>query len=220
MPAAQTWTCQQLIDRANYELRNEPKRQYSDAEMFEYVQKVLEMLYMMLVHDNSEIIAVATTSFPTVVSQELYDLTLTPPNAADLWTVRRAWITGYEGTEIEMTEEENRYAYLESGTEGRPVFYYLEGDDIGLLPFPDAVYTLNLRYYPNYVPPATAASVVPFKNLFNLEIVEAIKVIAKNREGMDFGVDTSLMEMFSNRAFELNKHRRKRKYQIRPIWRN
>ena len=220
MPAPASWTCQEIIDRANFELRNEHKRQYSDAEMFEYVQKVLEMLYMVLVQDNSELTPVTTTSFQTVTGQEIYDLTSVPPDAADLWKIRRAWLTGYESREVEITEESDRYAYLQSGGEGRPVFYYLEGDDIGLLPFPDDAYTVNLKYYPNFVPPATSAVSVPYKNLFNLEIVEAVKVMAKNREGMDFGVDTSLMEMFSNRSFELSKHRRKRKYQIKPIWKH
>ena len=74
MPTPSSWTCQELIDRANFELRNEHKRQYSDSEMFEYVQKVLEMLYMVLVQDNSELIPVTTTSFPTVANQELYNL--------------------------------------------------------------------------------------------------------------------------------------------------
>jgi hypothetical protein len=219
MAAAQTYTIQEIIDICNYELRNQHKRQYTDPEMLEYARKCLELIYQCLVQEKSELIRTGYTNFNTVVGQEVYDLTAIPPNAGDFWSPYRLWLDGFESSELELVNEENRYSYLTSGTNGQPVQFYLEADNIGLLPFPDDVYTVRLKYYPNFVPPATGAVNMPYKNLFNLEVQEGIMMLAQNRESMNSTVHVAMMEIFENRAHEITRDRKTKQISMSPRFR-
>ena len=216
MAAAQTYTVQEIIDVCNYELRNQHRRQYSDAEMLEYVRKCLELIYQCLVQEKSELIRTGYSNFPTVVGQEIYDLTATPPNAGDFWSPYRIWLDTYENSPLELCNEEERYTHIASGTNGQPQQFYLEGDNIGLLPFPDEIYTVRIKYYPNFVPPASGAVNMPFKNLFNLQIQEGVIMMAQNRESLNSTIHAALMEMFENRVHEIIKTRRLHTVSMRP----
>lgn len=210
MPTARVVICQEIVEACNYELRNIHERQYSNAEMFAYLNKCLELIYQALVQEESEFIWSYLHSFVTVQGQELY------PLSGDFWCAYRIWLTGYENSLLEMCEEKDRYSYLESQSEGQPTKYYIEGESIGLLPFPDQVYTVNMKYFHNFVPPSALSDPMPYKNLFNLQIQEGIIMLAKNRESMDIGIDISLMELFETRAYEITKKRRTKKISVRP----
>ena len=115
-----------------------------------------------------------------------------------------------------MCRESERYSHIASDTNGQPRQFYIEGDNIGLLPFPDAVYTVWLKYFPEFVPPADATEAMPYKNLFNLQVQAGIIMLAKNRESMDIGISTALMDLFERRAYEISKKRRVKNISVRP----
>ncbi len=285
MAASQDTTAETIVDQVDYEMRNTRRKQYTGNELFEYLRKCVEMIYAILVDNNSELIATGSGSFSTVAGTEAYDLSSN--SMGDLWTIYKltmddpayaVYLTDASSNvyaPLEMVEYENKYSYLQnaSANRNRPTGFYLFGDNMGLLPVADAVYTVTIdKYFPNYVPimgslstwvknttydtaptadiirhgPSkytnilttsgiddiisepwygsgwatywtqdTADNIMPFKNLFNQHIVEGMKIMAKNRENLNFGVDTALMELFQERAYSLSRTRRKRDYQMR-----
>lgn len=214
MGAARTITFSAFKDQCNYELRNTDQVQYTTTEMFTYIDRCQEIIYEILVDSESELVYTGTGSFVTVAGTEAYDLAAN--SMGDAWTLRRVWITGSEPMGI--VNEEDRYDYLAGSTSSRsqPEYYYLEGDNIGLLPIADAVYTINVKYFPNWTPYSTSATTLSFKNLFNPQIKAGVKLFAKNRENEYIGVEAELMELFQERALQLMRRRRKESYQMIP----
>jgi len=217
MPAANTVLAGAIIDSCNLQLRNVHERQYSRAELLDYLNQCLEMVYQVLVDSESELVRSELESFDTVAGQETYDLAAN--NMGDLWTVWTVWTDGY--TPLEKIKEKDRYDYLLAAAAGytMPAHYYLEGNMIGLLPIPDKVYTYRVKYFPNFVRLAAETNAMPYKNLFNLQIKEGVIFLAKNREMMNTAVETALMSLFQERAWALSKRREKSFYQVTPRWR-
>lgn len=223
-----------IISNVAYELRDKAAQQYTYStahdELFVYLNKCLEMIYGILTEENSELVTTGSGTITTVAGTETYVLSASA--MGDLWIPAK--ITGgmYDGDhEIYLTDSSsniyppikmvpygNRYSYVISGSasRSRPVGFYLNSGNLGLLPVPDAVYTVALRYIPNWTPLATSAAYMPFKNLFNQQVEEGIKMIAKQRNNLGAGYESVMMDLFQNRALEISRLRMKVDYSIKP----
>lgn len=226
MAAARTVTTTSFIVQLNYELRNIQQKQWVAAETLVYVNKMYELIYMILVDANSELIASGSGTITTVAGTEAYDLSA---NAmGDLWSPYKInnedntyaiYLTDASGNiyePIEMVPREDRYPYVVSGSSARsrPTGFYLDVDNIGLLPVPDAVYTVTIdKYFPNWTPLADGDD-MPLKNLFNLQIKDGVKLIAKNREGYNMAVEAAMLEVFQDRALQIMRQRRVPNHQM------
>lgn len=66
---------------------------------------------------------------------------------------------------------------------------------------------------------AATGTNLPYKNLFNAQIKDGTKLLAKNREGYPASVDTALMEIFQERALAITRKRRRNDTRMRPRFR-
>jgi len=231
MAAARTITIETFISQVNYELRNTAEKQYVAAEMLVLYNKAFELLYGILAGMNSEYVATGSGTFDTVAGTEVYSLTT--ESMGDLWLPFKVdddqddeifdiYLTDSGGTiypQLPTVEYVDRMSFVISGTTARqrPENFYLFADDIGLLPVPDAIYTVTLpKYIPNFVPAATDAENMPFHNLFNQQIGENIKLMAKNRNNDQIAIEPQMMEIFQDRATEIVTRRRKKAFQLTP----
>lgn len=209
MPVLPVVTVDDIINRANYELRNSTKRQYPDGEIMTYINKCLEMLHEILVGIQSDLVRTGRGTLTTVPGQELYSLT--DAGMGDLWTIWSIALPGF--TPLEISEEYSRQASgILPGT-GVPGEYYLEGENIGLLPIPAREMTYNVIYFPAFVGIEDAESQMPYRNLFNLSVIEAVQLFAKHRNVENPALNADLYQLFHDRALEITRQRQKRTYQ-------
>ena len=227
-----------IISNVAYELRDKAAQQYTYStdhdELFVYLNKCLELIYSILADENSELVTTGSGTITTVAGTETY--ALASNSMGDFWLPSK--ITGgrYHGDyEIYMTDAESnifppidlipygdRYSYLQAGSSARsrPVTFYLNGANIGFLPVPDAVYTVTVaRYIPNFVPLEDATKAMPHKNLFNQQVEEGVKMIAKNRNSGGSGYESVMMDLFQQRALEIARGRAKVDFSIKPRFR-
>jgi hypothetical protein len=206
----------EVLKQVNYELRN-TGAQYAPEEMTGYLNRSMELLYHVLCTEESPLLRKGQGSLQ--LAADAYEYDLSGADMGDLWFVHRAWIPGSDP--MDLCDEDDKYTYLrdyETGVhygDSEPVSYYLVGDStIGFLPFPDAGYQVNVVYYPNYVPIDSQAAPMPYRNMFNQELIEVTKMFAKNRESTPLGIDAAMMELFQLRALELSRKRVKREMAI------
>ena len=215
MGSARTVTAEDIQTRVNYELRNTYKVQFTPPETLAYINKWLEFTHQYLIESGSDLVRTGTGTITTVVNTEKYSLT--DNDMGDLWTPYRVWPSEYD--ELEMALESDRQEYVTAQEQGViaysiPNSYYIEGDYIGLLPFPDEIYTINIKYYPEFAPLALVTDTIPYRNLFNLQLEEGAKILAKNRENYGTSVDAALMELFKERAKSIVDMRQKRNVKL------
>jgi hypothetical protein len=215
MGSARAVTVADMTTLFNYELRNTHAKQWAKPETLAYINKWLEFIHAILTEQEADLVKTGSGSFDTVVGTELYDLS--DNGMGDLIAPLVVWLSALG--EIEQTEESNRMPHVISKEQGntsysQPYSYYLEGDNIGLLPFPDDIYTVNVKYIPDYTPVTTGS--MPYKNIFNNVLVEGVKIIAKNREGYGTAIDAALMELFQDRAMSIIRKRQKQNFAMVP----
>ncbi len=217
MGSARTVTVEDLTTLFNFELRNSDKVQWEADETLAYVNKFLEIIHIILAEHESDLVKTGTGSFTTSEGIELYDLS--DNSMGDLLYPCTVWLSGLG--EIEQAEETDRMPHVISKEQGntsynQPSEYYIEGDNIGLLPFPDSTtYTVKLKYVPDYAA-VVLGRTMPYKNLFNGVLVEGVKIIAKNRENDGSAVDAAIMELCQDRAMSVLRKRQKQTVQLTP----
>lgn len=218
MGAAETVAASALITRIRYELYDNDLTQYTDAELLAYINKSLEIIHELLIDEESELIRTGTGSFTTTAGTQSYDLSAN--TMGDLWLPYRVWISEYEP--MTVCEEEDLYDAIneeEKGSTGhrtRPEVYCIVGEYMWFEDVPDDTYTVNLKYYPNFVPLASTASNMPLRNLFNQAVIEGVKVLAKHRNEQSVHVDAILKDIFQERALRIMRKRRKQVIKISP----
>jgi len=133
----------------------------------------------------------------------------------DFLAPHRIWIDGYPP--MRQAAETDRYDYITADgmTTGVPDRYYIHGNLLGLLPAPNDAYTVNIRYYPQFRA-AAAKDYTPHGGVFDLQLGEAVKMMAKHRETYNTGVETALQGMFQARVLEILRMRRPRTYRWSP----
>ena len=218
MGSARTVTAEELKTRVNLELRNTHQHQFVEAEILAYINKWLEFTHQFLIESASDLVRTGTGTITTEEGVELYSMT--DNSMGDLLTPHKVWVSG--STPMEMVPESDRDEYVmsnETDASGysEPTTFYIEGEYVGFLPFPDDAYTVKVKYYPEFVPLAAITATIPYRNLFNLQLEEGAKILAKNRENYGTSVDTALMELFKDRAKAIVDMRQKQKVCISPM---
>lgn len=221
MGDARTVAASAIITSVLYELRDPNGTNYNRdgayAELLGYINRCLEEIYEILVDERSELIRTGSGTITTVDGTQSYDLSAN--SMGDLWVPHRVWISEYEP--MEMCEEEDLYDAINDEEIGdtartRPEAYCLVGDYIWFKDVPDDAYTVNLRYFPNFTPLASTAASMPHKNLFNNEVIEGVKVLAKHRNDRGVSIDATLKDIFRIRAMRVERRRRKKTVRIVP----
>lgn len=211
MGSARAITAATFIDQINYELRNTNEHQFTEDESLVYINKMYEMIYMLLCDMRSELVRTGSGSVTTVAGTETYSLTTA--TMGDFWMPWRIQISKYNP--MRQVQEDDRWEYKiyednsSTALRSRPTMFYIRGDYLGLLPIANAVYTVNVFYFPNFVPLANSGVNMPLNNLFNQQIGEGLKFLAKNREeNPNSNIDALLMKMFMDRANKLSRLRK------------
>jgi len=215
MADAFTRTAGQMIEDVRFELRDIYDKQYPDDELLQYLNNCCEMVYNLLVDAGSELIRTGNGTIFTETG--IYEYPFTEHDMGDLWVPCRVWIAGE--TVLEMCEEKEQLEYEwgdGSMMEGLPEKYFIEGGSLFLLPAPNAVLDVSVKYYPNFTELPDLNAVVPFRGLFNLQLREGLKIFAKNRESLSLGIEASLMQIFQDRALAIANRRRKKDFQMIP----
>lgn len=222
MGAKRDVTIGDLTTLANYELRNINSQQWKAPETLQYFIKWLEFIYYMLADFESDFVTTGSGSFTTLEGIELYDLE--DEEMGDLLFPYTVWASGLKELKLADKSERMPYVIQEEQTSGsgrsQPAKYYIEGSNIGILPFPDSTeYTIKLEYVPDFVPPVDTDYIMPFQNLFNNVLLNGMMVIAKNREEGGSGVDGALMELFQEKAIGILRKRQKQSFRMVPCTR-
>jgi len=228
MGAAQTTTAAAIFTEVLYKLRDPNGTNYNKdgayAELFGYLNACLRLLHEILIDEESELVRTGTGAITTVAGTQSYDLAAN--SMGDFWAPRRLqheryaiWIDEYEP--MRMCEEDDLYDAINNEESGntsrtRPEEFCIIGDYLWFRDVPDAAYAVRLRYYPNFVPLALTTATIPFKGLFNSDIVEGIVTLAKNRNELNVSVDALLRDMFHERAVRVARKRQTISVNIRP----
>lgn len=204
MGDARTVTTTTIKTQLRYELRDVNSTQYTDAELLSYINKCLEIAYEELVDYNSEIVRTGSGTITTVAGTQKY--ALSSNSMGDFWAPSKLWIEEYEP--MEMCTEDDLFdainAYEVSASSGRalPDEYCIIGDYVWFKDIPDDAYTVQVRYFPNFTP-LTTGGTMPFRNLFNQEVVEGVKLFAKYRNNKGVQVEAILRDIFHTRAMKI-----------------
>lgn len=219
MGNARTVLVSDLLTEVTYELRDTGSTNYSSTELLAYLNRCYDDVYLILVDQESELVRTGTGTITTVDGTQSY--ALSSNSMGDLLVPHRVWVTNYEP--MLLCEEEELYDAInaeEAGDTSRtlPDAYCVVGDYLWFKDVPDDAYTVNVRYFPNFVPVASTDN-MPLKNLFNNEFKEGIKVLAKHRNQIGVDVDAVLKDIFLSRAMKIVFTRRKRKVSFSPRFR-
>lgn len=219
MGDARTVTVSSFIAEVQTELRDPGGNNYTSSELIPYLNRCYDEVYQILVDKQAEIVRTGSGTLTTVDGTQSYDLSAN--SMGDLWVPHRVWITNYEP--MDECEEEDLYDAINSeelGDSSRtlPDAYCIVGDYIWFKDVPNDAYTVNIRYFPNFVPVSSSDN-LPLKNLFNNEFKEGIKVLAKNRNHIGVNVDAILKDIFRAGAMKIIYRRRKRNVRIIPRFR-
>jgi hypothetical protein len=218
MAAARTVLVSNMTTRFNYELRNTDAVQWVAAETLEYVNKWGEFIQDILIEMESELVQTGSGTITTVAGTDEYllsdnsmgDLVAIP--GGDTSDNSRVRISGTGALVLGYRKDRTAQLILkDNGTTSynQPGKYYIHGGYFCVLDIPDAVYTIYIQDYMANWTTLTAASAMPFQNIFNNVFVEGVKVIAKNRENYGSAIDAAIMELCQDRAISILRKRQK-----------
>lgn len=144
----------------------------------------------------------------------------TATDYSDIWVPYKVWIAGQDPIDLADTSVHNDHLDSDGDViSGTPSEYYIEGanPDLIVLDAPDSSYngeTLHIWYYPNWSKPAGESAIIPFRNMFNLQLREMIKMKARNRNAKPANVEAAWMELYQDRAFMMANQGRKQGIQL------
>lgn len=210
-------TATAFIDQVNFELRNRRKLQYSDQELFQYLNYGYETLHNMLVRFEVDLARV-NGEFSTVIGQANSEYLLSDIGLDDLLSVDDIRLHGGENMRLlGLPEFDSTLASFERGEiqAQEPTSYFLGPDSISLFDPADAVYTAKVRYYPHFSPLVASFDSngafttglpmpnMPYRNIFNNVISGMIKVLSKNRNADGSQVDPALMAIAQEQVLRI-----------------
>lgn len=179
-------TAQNIIDVSLARARDPHETQWTDAQLLAHLNKGVHYLHSKLIgHQVDWATTKIGIAIPTVDGTELYNL------PSDFWSMHPGNGINETGVWLNKTTSysflapvDQRESVLGIGSdEAEPTRYYLTETQIGLLPVPDAVYTLMLRYYFSPIT-MTLTTVMPYGNIFN----EALSSFMSSRALADAGL--------------------------------
>ena len=204
MGSAQAPTAGEIIAGVRYQLRDQNSKQYTDDELLTFLNDWNAEVYKALVYDQSELIRTGSGTITTVAGTETYSLSAVGVAMGDLWAPHRVWIAGYEP--LELGVEDDRYDYEQADgtfTRRQPESFYLTAGSMGFVPVPDAIYTVRVKYYPEFVPLASVMATMPYRNLFNQQIAYGVQLTAKARQMQNAAIETSMMQLHADIAHKI-----------------
>ena len=233
MAAARTVALSEIITQVLYELRDPNGYNYNKdgayAELIGYINKCNEYIYELLVDDESELIQTGSGTFATVAGTQSYDLSAN--TMGDFWVPRSlgghgdrqayaVWISTKEP--MYMCREEDTFDAINqeedsaTGSRTEPREFCIIGNYLWFRDVPDDAYTVKLRYFPNFVPLTLTTENMPFKNLFNNEVIQGTILYAKHRNERGIQTDAIIKDIFTMRAARLSRKRMSRQARITP----
>ena len=217
MGSAQAPTAGEIIAGVRYQLRDQNSKQYTDDELLTFLNDWSAAVYKALVYDQSEIVRTGSGTITTVAGTETYSLSAVGVAMGDFWAPHRVWIAGYEP--LDLGEEDDRYDYEQTDgtfTRRQPESFYIAAGSMGFVPVPDAIYTVRVKYYPEFVPLTSVASTMPYRNLFNQQIAYGVQLTAKARQMQNAAIETSIMQLHADIAHKIVSLRSKNQYRFTP----
>lgn len=222
MAAANTVLASDIITQVLYELRDPNGYIYNKdgayAEMLGYINRCNELIYEILVDLESELVRTGTGTITTVDGTQSY--VLSDNSMGDFWVPYWVWISTYDFmTVCEEQDLEDAIIAEEAGDTSRslPDEYCIIGDYLWFRDVPDDEYTVNLRYFPNFVGLTAVGDTMPYRNLFNNDIREGVALFAKRRNEKPFQAEAILKDMFMARALKIVKKRSRKDVGFKPI---
>ena len=221
MGSARTITVANFITQNLYHLRDPNGNNYNKdgayAELLGYINECNELIYEILTDENSDLICTGTGTVTTVAGTQSYDLSSN--SMGDFWLPEKlennryaVWISEYEP--MEMCDQNALYDAINANegtttSRSQPDRFCIKGDYIWFETVPDDAYTVNFRYFPNFVPLASTSVNMPYKNLFNNQIKEGVILYAKRRNELGIQIEAILQDMFLARALKIARKRTK-----------
>jgi hypothetical protein len=205
-----------LITEARIDLDDTDEKQHTDAEMLSYYNKWARTIYDLLVIDKSELVTKGSATLTTTAGMSGY--TFASISASDFWAPYRVWIAGYDPMR-KVNEDEYLDYEQTDGTliTGQPDRFYIEGSSIYLLPEPDAVYTVKIKYWPSFTKAEADYETVPFLDIFNQQLVYGMTLSGKHRLRGNPSIETAMMQLQQDIGMEIMRMRRKTVYQFSPV---
>lgn len=218
MGELRTYTVESFITDLRYELRDTVTvYKYTANELLSYINKCAEMVHIMLIDKESELVRSGSGTITTSAGTQSYDLDSN--SMGDLWAPHRVWVDEKEPMTIceewELYDGINAEERSETGHRTEPQKYCIIADYIWFKEVPDDAYTVRLKYYPGYALLASDTQ-MPYRNLFNQSILEAVKIVAKNRDEIDVQIDAILKTHFENEIKKVLRRRTVKKIYFRP----
>jgi hypothetical protein len=187
-----------LIGKLRYDLRDTvPEYTYSDAELIEYLNRAVLNLDYELSRVNSDL--VAKSSDVTLSSS---DTSVDLPTGCIL--VRDAWI-GTAQLNALTPYNQLQYDRQRQSTTGQPTYYCQAGNKVEFNKTADQDYTVKLFYdvrtytsvNPNISLDLVSSDTMPYNDIYNNAIKQAIVLQAKSRNEMS-GIEGAMMQIFSS----------------------
>lgn len=200
-------TAQTVIDGTLVRQQDASKTLWTDAELLIYANKAVDYLAQLLINRN-DIYGTKAGSITTVDGTETY--TLADNSMTDFVAMYQGakasesgmWIDDSFLSPCRITE---RVSYTDS-SEGEPEKYYITATSIGLLPVPDAVYTVSLLYF--YKPTTLLVGTsMPYNDVFNGAIGAFIDSMAAARAEQDISNITQLYNELEKQALGVIRNR-------------
>ena len=195
-------------DKARIKIRDTNKRQFTDPELLDIINDILETIYQNLVSVSSNLVY-AEDTITTVADTAEYTPTFS--HNGFLWD--GVWLDGEDTFLVEMSEADKvRYDY--GTTTSEPEAYYLTEDGkVGFLWVPDDAYTVHIQFWK----PLTALTSydsddLPWDGIWNraierLLVVETLEILER-----DVSRQALLADMEWHRAMNLVYARGVRRY--------
>lgn len=181
-----------LITSARYDLRDSNSTQYTDAELLDYINRAIEVLDSALLSIDSEMIIEEDTS--TTLTSATNNVTA--PTSS--MSIRSIYISTDQLTKTSPADIYYRRIYDTST--GQP-YYWCEKDTSILFDCTaDQDYSLKIYYNSKTTALTATTDDMPYNDMFNQEIREAVSITAKNRENEFAGVNSVLFQMFKDAA--------------------
>ena len=222
MGDAETTAASAIITKVLYRLRDPDGTVYNAdgayAELLGYLDTCLEDIHEILVNEKSELARTGTGTITTAAGTQSY--VLADNSMGDFWTMERIWVSTYEPMEECTIDDLHDVINLEEDSQTAhrclPTEYCLQADSVWFRESPDDTYTVYLRYYPNYVPLTGTTANMPYRGLFNNEIIQGTVLLCKHRNEENPQIDAVLKDLFHSRAMKIMNRRRKKTVGFKP----
>lgn len=203
----------EFITDISYSLRN-ASGEFDDPELLSYLNRAYECLYKVLVKMKNEKVRTGSDSFSTTAGTQSYDLTASGISITDMWVPDKVWVSGSELMDVcfdeDLYDTINQEEDGNTGHRTEPTEYCLINNTVWFKECPDAVYTVNFKYFPSFSVLTNYTADMPLQGIFNMALLQATIMYAKTRNEMNPSINIQLSELFKAEALWLLGKRSKK----------